>query len=56
MRVAREDVWPPESLAEAAERPEVMQFCGGGTKSHRSLGGMSDWLREGGGCATGPCG
>ena len=47
MAVAPEDVWPPESAAEAAERPEVMQFGGRGVKSHREIVEMSDWLREG---------
>ncbi len=47
MCVAPEDVWPPESAAEAAERPEVMQFGGRGVKSHREIVDMSDWLREG---------
>ena len=47
MAVAPEDVWPPESAAEAAERPEVMQFGGRGVKSHREIVEMSGWLREG---------
>lgn len=47
MAVAPEDVWPPESAREAAERPDVMQFGGRGGKSHREIVAMSDWLHEG---------
>ena len=46
MAVTPEDVWPSESAAEAAERPEVMQFGGRGTKPSREVAEMSQWLHD----------
>jgi ribonuclease Z len=46
MAVTPEDVWPSESAAEAAERPEVMQFGGRGSIPSREIAEMSEWLRD----------
>ena len=46
MAVTPEDVWPSESADEAAERDEVMQFGGRGSKSSREIAEMSEWLLD----------
>ncbi len=45
MMVAAEDVWPPESAAEATERDVVASFSGRGWR--RDPEKMAAWLREG---------
>ena len=45
MMVAAEDVWPPESKADAQERDEVQSFGGRGWKTDPEK--MNDWLLEG---------
>jgi ribonuclease Z len=45
MMVAAEDVWPPESAAEAQERDSVMQFGGRGWRTDPEK--MAEWLQEG---------
>ncbi|MDJ0791283.1 MAG: guanitoxin biosynthesis MBL fold metallo-hydrolase GntH [Acidimicrobiia bacterium] len=45
MMVAAEDIWPPESAQEAAERDEVMHFGGRGWNYDPDK--MSEWLVEG---------
>jgi hypothetical protein len=43
--VAAEDVWPPESAAEAQERDSVMHFGGRGWRTDPEK--MAEWLQEG---------
>ena len=45
MMVAAEDVWPPESKKDAAERDAVAHFGGRGWKTDPEK--MAEWLREG---------
>ena len=45
MMVAAEDIWPPESAAEALERDQVVSFSGRGWQSDPEK--MAEWLVEG---------
>jgi ribonuclease Z len=45
MMVAAEDIWPPESAAEAQERDSVMHFGGRGWRTDPEK--MAEWLQEG---------